>query len=48
MILLACLGAFALAFLVLWWGFRDATWRLDEHEDYDVTNYKRTGFRGED
>ena len=48
MILLACLGAFALAFLLLWWGFRDAEWRLDDRPDYDLTNYKRTGFKGED
>mgnify|MGYP003395987589 CR=1 FL=1 len=52
MILIVCLGAFGFAFLVLWYAFRDAyrssTWRLDDRPDYDVTNYKRHGFRGED
>ena len=51
MILLACLGSFALAFLLLWWAFKDAEWRLDDRDDYDLTrDWRRIrhSFKGED
>ena len=45
MILLACLGSFALAFIVLWWAFKDAEWRI-EREDYEIKNVYTHGFKG--